>query len=81
MALAAAVLLLAGACSSILPGAGPPPRLYSLHPKTTFDADLPKVDWQLVIEVPSAPASLDTVRIAVQRTPLEFDYYGHAAWT
>jgi cholesterol transport system auxiliary component len=72
-------LLLAG-CNA-LPGGGPPPRLFTLNPKTTFDTDLPKVNWQLVIEMPSAPASLDTVRIAVQRSPLNLDYYADAAWT
>lgn len=73
------VLLLAG-CNA-LPGGGPPPRLFTLNPKTTFDTDLPKVNWQLIIEMPSAPASLDTVRIAVQRSPLNLDYYADAAWT
>jgi len=77
----AAILVLLGACGVKLPGEGPPPRLYVLNPKTTFDATLPKVSWQLVVETPSAPASLDTVRIAVQHSPLLLDYYALAAWT
>jgi len=75
------VLILLGGCDVKLPGEGPPPRLFTLNPKTTFDSDLPDVNWQLIIELPTAPASLDTVRIAVQRTPLELDYYAQAAWT
>jgi len=73
-------LALAG-CDVKLPGEGPPPRLFTLNPKTTFDTDLPTVNWQLIIEMPTAPASLDTVRIAVQRSPLNLDYYAAAAWT
>ena len=80
-ALAAAVVLLLAGCGLKLPGEGPPPRLYTLNPKTTFDPNLPKVAWQLVVEEPTAPASLDTVRIAVQHKPLELDYFAHAAWT
>jgi cholesterol transport system auxiliary component len=68
-------------CDVKLPGEGPPPRLFTLNAKTTFDTDLPTVNWQLIIEMPSAPASLDTVRIAVQRSPLNLDYYASAAWT
>jgi cholesterol transport system auxiliary component len=76
------LLLALGACSMLgLPGSEPPPRLFTLAPKTTFEADMPKADWQLVIEVPTAPASLDTVRIAVRRQPLELEYYAKTAWT
>jgi len=74
-----AALVLLGGCT-LLAGGGPPPRLFTPHPKTTFDSDLPTASWQLVIDPPSAPASLDTVRIAVQKTPLELDYYERAAW-
>jgi cholesterol transport system auxiliary component len=81
LCLAAGLALLLAGCGVKLPGEGPPPRLFILNPKTTFAADLPKVGWQLVIETPTAPASLDTVRIAVRRTPLELDYYALAAWT
>jgi len=75
------VVFALGGCDVKLPGEGPPPRLFTLNPKTTFDPDLPSVNWQLIIEMPTAPASLDTVRIAVHRTPLELDYYAQAAWT
>lgn len=69
------------ACSSILPGQGPPPRLFVLTPKSTFPKGLPTVDWQLIIEVPIAATGLDTTRISLQRDPMEHEYYAHAAWT
>ena len=72
-------LLALSACE--LPGGGDPPRLYTLSPKSTFDPDLPKVPWQLTVETPIAEASLDTTRIAVQRTPVTVDYYARSAWT
>jgi cholesterol transport system auxiliary component len=69
------------ACSGILPGSEPPPRLFTLAPKTTFEPNLPRADWQLVVALPTAPASLDTVRIAVSRQPLELEYYAKTNWT
>jgi len=78
--LALAALLLLGGCAILSAGEGPPVRLFTPHPKTSFDPDLPKVEWQLAIDPPIAPASLDTVRIAVQKSPLELDYYANAAW-
>jgi cholesterol transport system auxiliary component len=75
----AAALLLFGGCA-LVEGEGPPPRLFTPHPKTTFDSDLPAAHWQLVVDPPLAPASIDTVRIAVRKSPLELDYYAGAAW-
>src|SRR5690606_11227262 len=54
-------LLLGGAlwiaaCTNLIPGTGEGPQLYVLTPKTTFAPDLPKVDWQLLVDVPIAPA-------------------------
>ena len=54
---------LAGACEQLVPGQGPPPILYRLTPKSTFRSDLPKVRWQLVLELPLANAGLSTTRI------------------
>jgi cholesterol transport system auxiliary component len=71
----------------VLPGCGvlqnvnKPVNLYTLTPKTTFPEGLPRVDWQLVVETPVSAASLDTSRIALQRTALTFEYYAEAAWT
>jgi cholesterol transport system auxiliary component len=77
----AAALLVCG-CDLSLFDAGPAAHLYTLDPKPNFDDNrFPKADWQLTIEEPHASAGLDTVRIAVQRTPLQLDYYAGVAWT
>ncbi|HVO14617.1 MAG TPA: ABC-type transport auxiliary lipoprotein family protein [Alphaproteobacteria bacterium] len=79
---AAALGALAAGCGSVIPGADvAPPKLYSLTPKNTFSADLPKVTWQLVVEQPDAAASLNTTRIALRQTPITLDYYARAVWT
>jgi len=76
--LALALALVLAGC---LPGSGDPAQLYVLTPKNTFFPDLPKVEWQLVVEPPVAAAGYNTNRIALQRTPLSLDYYARAAWT
>jgi cholesterol transport system auxiliary component len=80
-ALAAAPL--AGAlsgCGSLVPGQGPPADLYRIQPKPQFPADMPKVDWQLQVPVPVAPASIDTARIALLHNPLRVEYYAKVNW-
>jgi cholesterol transport system auxiliary component len=69
-----------GGCE-ILPQVSTPTDLYTLTPKTSFGNGLPKVNWQLIIELPVAAAGLDTVRIALQHTPYTLEYYARAAWT
>jgi len=69
------------ACKVPVPGQGPPPDLYRLTPKSTFDPSLPTVGWQLVLETPLANAGIDTVRIGLQRTPTLFEYYAKANWS
>jgi cholesterol transport system auxiliary component len=64
-----------------LPGSGDPPQLYKATPKTTFDSALPSVDWQLVVDRPIASAGLNSQKIALQRTAVTLDYFGHANWT
>jgi cholesterol transport system auxiliary component len=39
------------------------------------------VNWQLVVEVPTAPAGIDTARIALSRTPFTLEYFAKVAWT
>jgi cholesterol transport system auxiliary component len=73
-----AVLLLPG-CSSLL--GQQPPHLYTLPSKHTYDADLPMVHWQLIVDEPIAPQSLDTIRIALSRSPTQLDYFADSAWT
>ena len=80
------LLLLAGtalplsACG-LLPKVSEPVDLYTLTPKTTFPESLPKVTWQLAVEEPVAPSSLDTPRIALQHSLLTLEYYAKASWT
>jgi cholesterol transport system auxiliary component len=73
-----AALTLAG-CAALIPGDSP--QLYVLSPKSTFEENLPHVDWQLIVELPVAAAGLNTTRIAVSRTPLTMEYYARANWT
>ncbi len=77
--LAAAPIL--AACDLAVPGQGPPPTLYRLTPKSTFHENLPRVDWQLVLEVPMADAGLSTTRVALQRSPTRLEYYARSSWT
>ncbi len=72
--------LAAAACVGILPGGKEPPRLFELSPKSTFPPDLPKVDWQLTVDVPVAGTGLNTPRIALRRSPFSLEYYARAIW-
>jgi cholesterol transport system auxiliary component len=78
--LVAATLPALAGCN-VLPGQGDPPQLYTLTPKSTFAADLPAVQWQLVVDPPVAAAGLNTTRIALQRTPVSLDYFARANWS
>ncbi len=71
-----------GGCSSLLieAAAGDPPRLYRLTSKSTFPDDAPKVGWQLVVEPPSAAASINTNRIGLMEGPYRFNYFADASW-
>ncbi len=83
LARALAMVLAAGlaACGTLLPGQGPPPDIYTLTPKTTFDVNLARVGWQLVVEEPQAAGGLDTTRIALSESPTRVDYFASARWT
>jgi cholesterol transport system auxiliary component len=76
----AGMTLSLSACG-LLPKVSEPVDLYTLTPKTTFPDGLPKVDWQLAVEEPLAPPSLDTPRIALQHSLLTLEYYAKASWT
>ena len=73
--------LLALSACGLIPSIGPAPNLYTLTPKSTFDAGLPLVDWQLVVAEPFAARGLDTNRIALHSSPTEIKYYAGARWT
>jgi cholesterol transport system auxiliary component len=68
-------------CGVQLPGTGERAQLYVLTPKSTYPEDLPKVDWQLLVEKTVSPAGLDTPRIAVAYSPIELDYFARSNWT
>lgn len=80
-ALAVPVTAALSACQIPVPGQGPPPLLYRLTPKSTFDDDLPEVHWQLVVETPVADAGIDSTRIALQRSPTQLEYYARSTWS
>ncbi len=79
LAAAATSVLLPG-CSGVLPFSRPP-QLYTLTPKSTFEPSLPTVDWQLLVEIPSTSAGLDTARIALTESAYELNYFADRAWT
>ena len=80
--LLAAVLLAMGGCSySMWPALRQPTNLYTLNPETRFPDDLPRVDWQLVVDLPTAAAGIDGSRIALSHDPYVLEYYARAAWT
>lgn len=72
------VLALAG-CSGLFGGNAP--HLYRVTPKSTYPASLPHRAVQLLVDVPLAPAGLDTARIALSRSPISIDYFADSEWT
>lgn len=75
--------LLLAACGGLvnLPGSGPAPDLFDLTPKTSFDAKLPQVAVQLVIEEPTAARPLDSDRVALRPSATEIKYFAGARWS
>ena len=76
-----ALLGLVSACLLELPGTGTPPRMYVLTPKSTFSDTLPRVDWQLLVELPQAQAGINTARFALRDSPIELRYFELSNWT
>ena len=77
-----ALLLVLGGCTSIIPGADrKPPQLYELRPTGSFAANLPRIRAQLLVETPSASASLRSSRIAIKMQPTKLDYLADSEWT
>lgn len=77
----AALGLVLASCGGILPKPPPAPPLFRLTPTAAAANLAPSGDAQLVVNMPSAPASLNTERIALARGALRFDYFADAAWT
>lgn len=80
MVIAALALAPAG-CSGLLGGGGPPTALYALTALNNFGSSRPPLRTQILIDKPSSSDALDTVRIALRRNQLSFDYYADSAWT
>jgi cholesterol transport system auxiliary component len=72
------VVVLAG-CASLF--VATPGRLYRLSADGAYPATLPRVTAQLLVDLPQAPAGIDTTRIALTRAPLSLDYYADSEWT
>jgi cholesterol transport system auxiliary component len=78
-------LMLAGlmttpaACSLL--GGSQPTALYTLTALTDFRGWVPKLKLQMLIDRPTASDALDTVRIALRRSQLSFNYFADCAWT
>lgn len=77
---AVASMALSGCAGLTLIETGPPPKVFDLKATTRFDDGLPDVDWQLVVEEPTAALAVDTDRIAV-KTDFELQYYAGARWS
>jgi len=81
-----AILLLATVLAPVLAGCGglltdaPKRELFRVSPKFTFRAGLPHVAAQLLVATPTAPAGLDTERIALSRSPVSLDYFADVQW-
>jgi cholesterol transport system auxiliary component len=74
------VLLVLAGCSGLLGGSAPA-HLYRVTPKSTYPPNLPHRSVQLLIELPLAPAGLDTSRIALSRSAISLDYFADSEWT
>ncbi len=70
--------LLAG-CGGIL-SAVPERQIYRTSPTPAFAALLPRSAAQLLVAVPTAPAGLDTERIALSRAAVSLEYFAGAQW-
>lgn len=75
----AAVIILSG-CASLFV-ANPPGHLYRLSADGAYPETLPRVTAQLLVDLPQAPAAIDTNRIALSQSPLSLDYYADLEWT
>jgi cholesterol transport system auxiliary component len=81
VAACAALAASLAACGGILTVVGPNPNVYTLSPKNTFASELPRVEWQLVVEEPYAAGGLDTNRIAVKPSSYELKYFSDSRWS
>lgn len=57
------------------------PRLYRLDPDVNLPSSLPRVDWHLVIADVDSGSDMNSLRIPLQKTPLQVEYFARANWT
>ncbi|MGQ0741138.1 MAG: ABC-type transport auxiliary lipoprotein family protein [Alphaproteobacteria bacterium] len=76
-ALLAGALLVTG-CGGI---GGKDPQLYMLNPDAEITSSAEATQHQLAIAMPTAPAYLDTTRLALSRSATTTDYFANAEWT
>lgn len=58
-----------------------PGNIYRLASVYNYPANLPYVSAQLLVDLPQAPAGIDTDRIALSKSPLSLDYFADSQWT
>jgi len=75
-----AMALALASCASLL-GGSPAPQRYRVTPQRSFPPNLPHPPVQLLVDVPLAPAGLDTARIALSRSAVSIDYFADSEWT
>lgn len=82
LALASVLVTSLSACAglSTLSRVSTPNDLYALTPKSTFDANLPVLREQIVVEEPTATAAVSNDQIAVQPSALQVQYLRGARW-
>src|SRR5260221_4371790 len=73
------VLALTG-CSGLFGGSAPA-HLYRVTPMSTYPANLPHRPVQILVDVPLAPAGLDSSRIALSRSAISIDYFADSERT
>jgi len=78
--LCAVSVLLSGCALATLNNATTPTDLYLLTPKSTFDANLPRLRQQIVVTEPTATAAVSNDRITVQPSSLEVRFLPRARW-
>ena len=78
--LAGATAIALASCAKLL-GVSVPGNLYRVTPKSTYPPGLPRLPQQLLVDVPLAPAGLDTARIALTRSVVSIDYFADSEWT
>lgn len=73
------VALSLGGCAKMF--TEPPRPLFRLTAPADFPAGLRRINAQLAIATPYAPAAIDTQRIAMSRSPTTLDYLADGDWT